>query len=94
MVVFVLAQLSLDPRAGELGAFQQATIVFMQGRQCFNIVRVGSMRLPNTRLPLGIQLGDMRPMALVSRIEHLRGNIQRLPQGRVRGATHPSFAFG
>jgi hypothetical protein len=94
MVVFMLTQLSLDPRAGELGAFQQAAIVVVQGCQRFNVVRVGSMRLPDTRLPLGIQLGDVRPVAPVSRIEHLRGNIQRLPQGRVRGATHPSFAFG
>jgi hypothetical protein len=90
----MLPQLSLYARAGKLCAFQQSVIVFTQGRQRFNIVRVGSMRLANTRLPLGIQLGDVRPMAPVSRIEHLRGNIQRLPQGRMRGATHPSFAFG
>jgi hypothetical protein len=90
----MLTQLSLDPRAGKLCAFQQAAIVFMQGRQRFNVVRVGGMRLPNTRLPLGIQFGNMRPMALVSRIEHLHRDIQCLPQGRVRGATHPSFAFG
>jgi hypothetical protein len=90
----MLTQLLLYPRAGQLCAFQQAAIVFMQGRQRFNVVRVGSMRLPNARLPLDIQLGDMRPAALVSRLEHLRGNIQRLSQGRVRGATHPSFAFG
>jgi hypothetical protein len=94
VVVFVLTQLSLYPRAGQLCAFQQATIVFMQGRERFNVVPVGSMRLSNTCLPLDIQLGDMRPMTLVSRIEHLRRDIQRLPQGRVRGATHPSFAFG
>ncbi|MFZ0870205.1 MAG: hypothetical protein WAM90_05700 [Rhodanobacter sp.] len=68
----MLTQLSLDPSAGELGTFQQATIVFVQGRQRFNVVWVGSMRLPNTRLPLNVQLGDLRPMAPVSRIEHLR----------------------
>ncbi|MBB6186256.1 hypothetical protein [Rhodanobacter sp. MP7CTX1] len=75
----MLAQLSLYPRACELCAFQQAAIVFMQGRQRFNVVPVGSMRLPNARLPIDVELGDMRPMAQVSRIEHLRGNIQRLP---------------
>jgi hypothetical protein len=90
----MLPQLSLDPCASELCAFQQAAIVFMQGRQRCNGVRVGRMLMPNTRLPLGIQLGNVRPVAPLSRIEHLRGNIQRLPQGRVCGATHPSFAFG
>ena len=94
MVVFMLTQLSLDPGAGEFDAFQQAAIVFVQGCQRFNVEWIGSMRLPNTRLPLSVQLGDLRPMAPVSRIEHLRRYIQRLPQGSVLGATHPSFTFG
>jgi len=89
----MLTQLSFDSRTGNLCAFQQLTIVFTQGRQCFDIGLIGWMLLPYPGLPLGIQLGNPRPVPMIRCLQHLHGNIQRLLQGCVSAAAHPSFTL-
>jgi hypothetical protein len=87
----MLTQLSLNSRTSNPGALQQQAVVFLQGRQRFNIGLIGRMLLPYPGLPLGVQLGDKRPVPMVSRIEHPGGNIQRLPQRCVRSGAHLSL---